>query len=89
MRGTEEIEAGSKQRNCTGTLDVLNWLSTIVNDNRNGKGCLMVAYGGLIHTLRERDFVDKSGKYLDDDIDSKANIVSFIILVPLMHTHHC
>ena len=58
---------------------MLNWLSTIVNDNSNGKGCLMVAYGGLIHTLRERDFVDKSGKYLDDDIDSKANIVSLLL----------
>ena len=67
------------QINCTGTLDVLNWLSTNenVNSRRNDKGSLMVAYGGLIHVLWEKDFVDKdTGNYLDDDnddIDSKSN----------------
>ena len=75
---TDELEYYSKQINCTGTLDVLNWLSTNenVNSRRNvDRGSLMVAYGGLIHVLREKDFVDKdTGNYLDDDIDSKSNM---------------
>ena len=82
IRGyTDEVEAYSKQINCTGTLDVLNWLST--NENSKGrttnKGCLMVAYGGLIHTLREKEFVDtNTGAFLDDDIDGKSNITSVL-----------
>ena len=46
IRGyTDEVEAYSKQINCTGTLDVLNWLSTNENSNgRTSKGSLMVAY---------------------------------------------
>ena len=86
IRGyTDEVEAYSKQINCTGTLDVLNWLST--NENSNGrttsKGCLMVAYGGLIHTLREKEFVDtNTGAFLDDDIDGKSNITSVLYFDP-------
>ena len=86
IRGyTDEVEAYSKQINCTGTLDVLNWLST--NENSKGrttnKGCLMVAYGGLIHTLREKEFVDtNTGAFLDDDIDGKSNITSVLYFDP-------
>ena len=39
----------------------------------------MVAYGGLIHTLREKEFVDtNTGAFLDDDIDGKSNITSVL-----------
>ena len=85
IRGyTDEVEAYSKQINCTGTLDVLNWLSTNENSNgRTSKGCLMVAYGGLIHTLREKEFVDtNTGAFLDDDIDGKSNITSVLYFDP-------
>ena len=85
IRGyTDEVEAYSKQINCTGTLDVLNWLSTNENSNgRTSKGFLMVAYGGLIHTLREKEFVDtNTGAFLDYDIDGKSNITSVLYFDP-------
>ena len=38
------------------------------------KGCMMVAYGGLIHMHRERDFVNSTTcVLLDDDIDTWAS----------------
>ena len=38
-----------------------------INEN---KSISMIVYGELIHTFREKDFVDKkSSNYIDNDID--------------------
>ena len=42
----------------------------------------MVAYGGLIHVLREKDFVDKdTGNYLDDDIENFSFDIGYITIL--------
>jgi len=42
--------------------------------NKN-KSISMIACGELIHTFREKDFVDKkSGNYIDDDINIRVSI---------------
>ena len=65
------IQARGGQGNCAGTLDVINWIMGQVNAN---KGCMMVAYGGLLHMHRERDLVNSTtGVLLDNDIDTWAS----------------
>jgi len=64
------IEARGKQGNCAGALQVFNWIMKQVIEKN---GCLMVAYGQLIHIHREEDFVNKLGKFIDDDIDLWAS----------------
>eukprot|EP00579_Thalassiosira_antarctica_P013844 CAMPEP_0201929716 /NCGR_PEP_ID=MMETSP0903-20130614/23588_1 /ASSEMBLY_ACC=CAM_ASM_000552 /TAXON_ID=420261 /ORGANISM="Thalassiosira antarctica, Strain CCMP982" /LENGTH=376 /DNA_ID=CAMNT_0048468569 /DNA_START=67 /DNA_END=1194 /DNA_ORIENTATION=- len=71
MRDLKEIEERGNQGSCTGVLDVLGWLMGEVNGN---DGCLMVAYGELIHIHREKDFVDSTGNFFDDDIDTWASL---------------
>ena len=62
------IQARGGQGNCPGILDVINWIMGQVNSN---KGCMMMAYGGLIHMHRERDFVNSTNGVLrDNDIDT-------------------
>mmetsp|Transcript_28252 Transcript_28252/g.51483 ORF Transcript_28252/g.51483 Transcript_28252/m.51483 type:complete len:109 (-) Transcript_28252:81-407(-) len=46
MRPVIEIEECGTQGGCMGVLEVLHWLTNQVNNNN---GCLMVAYGELIH----------------------------------------
>mmetsp|Transcript_24446 Transcript_24446/g.39793 ORF Transcript_24446/g.39793 Transcript_24446/m.39793 type:complete len:334 (-) Transcript_24446:157-1158(-) len=64
------IETRGKQGNCAGALQVFNWIMKQVIEKN---GCLMVAYGQLIHIHREEDFVNKLGKFIDDDIDLWAS----------------
>ena len=57
---------------CRGALEVFDWLATKVND-RNG--CMIVAYGDLIHLHREKDFVNPTTKeFFDDDIDAWTSL---------------
>lgn len=72
LRDAKEIEERGKQGSCTGVLDVLDWLMSEVNDTNNG--CLMIAYGELIHMHREKDFVNNMGQFLDDDIDTWVSL---------------
>mmetsp|Transcript_17905 Transcript_17905/g.37426 ORF Transcript_17905/g.37426 Transcript_17905/m.37426 type:complete len:331 (-) Transcript_17905:189-1181(-) len=64
------IEARGKQGNCASALHVFNWIMKQVIEKN---GLLMLAYGELIHIHREKDFVDKQGKFFDDDIDLWAS----------------
>mmetsp|Transcript_906 Transcript_906/g.1945 ORF Transcript_906/g.1945 Transcript_906/m.1945 type:complete len:408 (+) Transcript_906:177-1400(+) len=74
MRPVIEIEERGTQGGCAGVLEVLHWLTNQVNDN---KGCLMVAYGELIHLHREKDFVNsETMQFFDDDIDLWASLDS-------------
>ena len=38
---------------------------------------MMITYGGLIHILREREFVRPDGSYIDDDFDTWVTPTSF------------
>mmetsp|Transcript_25619 Transcript_25619/g.46328 ORF Transcript_25619/g.46328 Transcript_25619/m.46328 type:complete len:333 (-) Transcript_25619:162-1160(-) len=64
------IQTRGKQGNCAGALPVFNWIMKQVIEN---DGCLMLAYGELIHIHREKDFVNEQGKFIDDDIDLWAS----------------
>ena len=71
MRDENKIKERGRRGNCTGVLDVFAWLMEEVHRKN---GILLIAYGGLIHVNREKDFVDKNGNYLDDDIDTWASL---------------
>jgi len=64
------IQTRGEQGNCAGALQVFNWIMKQVIENN---GCLMLAYGELIHIHREKDFVNKRGEFIDDDIDLWAS----------------
>lgn len=68
LRNETEIHARGTQGNCnTSSIEVLCWLMERVN--KKG-GTLIMAYGGLLHAHREKNFVNNStGKYLDNDFD--------------------
>jgi len=80
FRSKKDIVARGKARNCTSTLDVLAWLMDMVNAKH---GLLMLAYGQLIHIHREKEFVDKKGGYLDDDIDTWASLETVLLIANL------
>mmetsp|Transcript_15985 Transcript_15985/g.20891 ORF Transcript_15985/g.20891 Transcript_15985/m.20891 type:complete len:331 (+) Transcript_15985:51-1043(+) len=60
--------------NCTNSLDVLAWLMNEINSYNE---TLMITYGGLIHVLREREFVRSNGEYIDDDFDTWVTPTTF------------
>jgi hypothetical protein len=64
LRNEEEIAAAN---NCSSASEVLAWLLMGEVNSRNGS--LMVTYGTLVNVHRETDFVNKDGKFIDDDID--------------------
>jgi len=83
LRNFVDVRAAGERNSCTSLPRVLQWLTAEMS-NRNDT--LMVAYGGLIHMYRERDFLDNmTGKYIDDDIDfwaSSNTIYNIIQLEP-------
>jgi len=80
MRGTDEIRTRGRKGKCAGALDVFGWLMERVNENN---GVLILAYGGLIHAHREKDFVNKAGKFIDDDIDTLTSLDTFSYIASL------
>jgi hypothetical protein len=72
MREFDHIKERGDRGNCTNAIQVLGYIMDEVNEHDE---TMMIAYGGLIHLLREKDFVNKhTGKYIDDDIDTFASI---------------
>merc|ERR1711862_309362 len=47
------------------------------------KGFLMLGYGQLIHFLRDKEFVNEAGDYIDDDIDLWASLETFLNILSL------
>lgn len=68
IRDAKNITSRGKGSNCTGTLEVLSWLMNAVNAQT--KGCLIMAYGSLIHLFREGDLFSNTTGYYDDDFDT-------------------
>ena len=82
LRNTRDIITRGKAGNCTvSTLDVLAWIMNEVNNVKNDSksSTLMIAYGGLIHIHREKEFVSKTtGQYIDDDVDLWASLETLV-----------
>jgi len=82
LRNTRDIITRGKAGNCTvSTLDVLAWIMNEVNNVKNDSksSTLMIAYGGLIHIHREKEFVNKTtGQYIDDDVDLWASLETLV-----------
>jgi len=82
LRNTTDIITRGKAGNCTvSTLDVLAWIMNEVNNSKNDSksSTLMIAYGGLIHIHREKEFVNKTtGQYIDDDVDLWASLETLV-----------
>lgn len=68
---------------CSSVLEVLSYVMNEVND-QNGE--LILGYGGLIHSFREKEFVNpKTGQYIDNDFDlwtSEKSVATLIGLEP-------
>lgn len=75
-----QIRMRGGKGNCTGALEVFSWIMNQVNARG---GCLMVAYGQLLHLNREADFVNKEGVFYDDDIDTWAPPATFAHIATL------
>jgi len=54
------------RNSCAPSMDVLRWITTNVWDKSR---TFIIAYGELIHLLREKSFFYPNGSYIDDDID--------------------
>jgi len=68
FRSNLEWKQKKQQRTtCSSTLEVLSWLMDQVN-SRNLT--MMIAYGELIHLLREKALIRSDGTYYDDDFDT-------------------
>jgi len=82
LRKNTDIITRGKAGNCTSSsLDVLAWIMNEVNNVKNDakSSTLMIAYGGLIHIHREKEFVNKkTGQYIDDDIDLWASLETLV-----------
>lgn len=78
IRDTEEIKARGEEGNCVSTLHVIDWLMKKVNERSS---VLMLAYGGLIHYHREKDFINsETGEYIDDDFDFWTSLETLSLL---------
>lgn len=78
VRDATEIQRRGEEGNCTGALEVFSWLMDEVNMNN---GCLITAYGELIHVFREKDFVDTTtGTFFDDDIDTWVSLETLALI---------
>ena len=81
LRDENDIVKRGQKGSCGGTLDVFAWIMDRVNGIN---GCLMIAYGELIHLHREGDFVDvATGSYYDDDIDTWATVDTIVHIASL------
>jgi len=82
LRNTADIITRGKAGNCTlSSLDVLAWIMNEVNNVKHDSksSTLMIAYGGLIHIHREKEFVNKTtGQYIDDDVDLWASLETLV-----------
>jgi len=77
LRSKEEWNTPPKKE-CASSLEVLAWLMDKINSQ---KETLMLFYGELIHILREKEFVDSDGRYLDDDFDAWVTASTYQLIV--------
>jgi len=86
VRPETAIIAVGSSRTCAQVLDVLAALFATLSLREEHE--MMLAYGGLIHIHRDKDFVNKTnGKYFDDDIDVWVNgkaMASLVQLEPIL-----
>jgi len=80
VRDRQEIVQKKTSRACTKSLDVYAWLMDQTNSRNE---TMMITYGGLIHVLREREFVFPNGAYIDDDFDTWVTPTNFRNIVNL------
>ena len=81
MRSEEEWLAKQQYTTtCPSSVDVYSWLMEKVNCFGE-KHALMVAYGELIHLLRDRALLHPDGSYIDDDFDTWVSVatVSYVV----------
>jgi UDP-galactose transporter len=78
MRSKEELLAKQKHINtttCQSSVEVYAWLMDKVNScGFDGKHALMIAYGELIHLLRDNAVLRPDGGYMDDDFDTWVTV---------------
>lgn len=65
---------------CASSLEVLAWLTDRMQEQDEK---MIIAYGELIHTLREKEFVNPDGSYMDDDIDTWVTPTSYQLIKDL------
>jgi len=81
FRSNLEWEQKTQQQTiCSPTLEVFSWLMDQVN-SRNLT--MMIAYGELIHLLREKALIHSDGTYYDDDFDTWVTPSSFETILKL------
>ena len=77
-RNEHDVRQKKKSQQCTPTLDVLAWLMDLVNRHNE---TMMMAWGGLIHILREHDFVRENGTFIDDDVDTWVSTATYQLIL--------
>jgi len=83
MRSEEEWLAKQQYTTtCPSSVDVYSWLMEKVNCFGE-KHALMVAYGELIHLLRDRALLHPDGSYIDDDFDTWVSVATFQMILSL------
>jgi len=84
MRSEEEWLAKQQHTTtCPSSVDVYGWLMEKINCFGE-KHAMMVAYGELIHLLREKALLHPDGSYIDDDFDTWVSVSTVRNLVPLI-----
>lgn len=63
-----------QKTSCSSTVEVFSWLMDQVNSQNS---TMMVAYGELIHILRDKALFRSDGNYYDDDFDTWVTPSSF------------
>lgn len=67
----EIIARGKSGEKCATMPELMNWILKQLHESEEEYPWLL-AYGQMIHLFREKDFVHKNGRYIDDDMDTWA-----------------
>jgi len=72
LRPFDEIIArGKSGEKCATMPELMNWILKQFHESEEEYPWLL-AYGQMIHLFREKDFVNKNRRYIDDDMDTWA-----------------
>ncbi|GFH47149.1 predicted protein [Chaetoceros tenuissimus] len=80
----EILHRGSSGEECASMPKVFQWILQQLHESEE-KYPLFIAYGEMIHLLREGDFIHKNGSYIDDDLDTWAIPETVVFLANLEH----